>query len=55
MNSLIKMLTFETYKVEIAKYAYKKTVDKRNYLRVFGNFRYSSSITELKDYIDSFK
>ncbi|MEI7483907.1 MAG: DUF4476 domain-containing protein [Ignavibacteriota bacterium] len=55
VNSLIKMLTFETYKVEIAKYAYKKTVDKRNYLRVFGNFRYSSSITELKDYIDSFK
>ncbi len=55
VDSMIKMLTFETYKVEIAKYAYKKTVDKRNYLRVFGNFRYSSSITELKDYIESYK
>jgi len=55
VNSMIKMLTFESYKVEIAKYAYRKTVDKRNYLRVFGNFKYSSSITELKDYIDNCK
>jgi hypothetical protein len=55
VNSMIKMLTFETYRLEIAKYAYKKTVDKRNYLTVFGNFKFSSSITELKDYIDSCK
>jgi hypothetical protein len=52
---MIKMLTFESYRLDIAKYAYKKTVDKRSYLSVFGNFKYSSSITELKDYIDSIK
>lgn len=55
VNNMIKMLTFESYRLDIAKYAYKKTVDKRSYLSVFGNFKYSSSITELKDYIDSIK
>jgi len=55
VNSMVKLLTFENYRLEIAKYAYKKTVDKKNYLRIFENFKFDSYIRELKDYIQGYK
>lgn len=55
VSSMIKLLTFETYRLELAKYAYGKTVDKRNYLKIFDTFKYEFSITELKEYIQGYK
>ncbi len=55
VNSMLKMLTFENYKLEIAKYAYQKTVDKRNYLKLFENFKFDSYKKELMDYIQDYK
>lgn len=55
VNSMLKMLTFENYKLEIAKYAYQNTVDKRNYLKLFENFKFDSYIKELKDYVQGYK
>ncbi len=53
--SLIRLLTFESYKLDLAKYAYGKTVDKRNYIRVFDTFDFESSITELKNFLNNYK
>lgn len=53
--SLIRLLTFESYKLDLAKYAYIKTVDKRNYIRVFNTFDFESSITDLKNFLNDYK
>ena len=53
--SLIRLLSFESYKLDLAKYAYVKTVDKRNYIRVFDTFDFESSITDLKNFINNYK
>lgn len=53
--SLIRLLTFESYKLDLAKYAYIKTVDKRNYIRVFNTFNFESSITDLKNFLNDYK
>jgi len=48
---LIQQMTFESSKLELAKYAYSKTVDKSNYFIVNDQFSFESSITALSDYI----
>lgn len=50
---LMKLLTFESTKVEFAKLAYGKTVDRNNYYVVNDGFTFSSSVTELSNYINS--
>ena len=49
--NLMNLLTFESSKLELAKFAYSKTVDKENYFRVNNAFTFESSIQELDDYI----
>jgi hypothetical protein len=49
--NLMNLLTFESSKLELAKFAYSKTVDKENYFRVNNAFTFESSIHELDDYI----
>ncbi len=49
--NLMNLLTFESSKLELAKFAYGKTVDKENYFRVNNAFTFESSIHELDDYI----
>jgi hypothetical protein len=51
VKELMRYFTFEDNKLEIAKYAYKKTCDKQNYFKVYDSFNYSSSTDELKKYI----
>ena len=48
---LMQQMTFESSKLELAKYAYSKTVDKSNYFIVNDQFSFESSITALSDYI----
>ncbi|MEI6312771.1 MAG: DUF4476 domain-containing protein [Bacteroidota bacterium] len=49
---LMNQLDYENDKLEIAKYGYAKCIDKNNYFSVNDAFSYSSSITQLNDYIN---
>lgn len=48
---LMNLFSFESSKLEVAKFAYENTLDKNNYYLVNGAFTFSSSIDELNDWI----
>ena len=48
---LMSLLTFESNKLDLAKRAYHKTVDKHNYYLINDQFTFESSITDLSNYI----
>jgi hypothetical protein len=52
---MMLLFTFEDNKLEVAKYAYRKTVDNRNYVMVNDAFTFSSSRDELAKYIRSLR
>ncbi|CAN5583259.1 hypothetical protein BH11BAC2_BH11BAC2_13220 [soil metagenome] len=49
---LMDLMTFETTKLELAKFAYRYTVDPSNYYLTYNQFTFESSIHELSQYID---
>lgn len=51
VRELIDLFWFENSKVEVAKLAYEKTIDQNNYYLVNNHFSYSSSVSELGNYI----
>lgn len=51
VKELMQLFTFENNKLEVAKYAYSKTVDKRNYYHVNEELTFSSSKEELARFI----
>lgn len=51
VKELLQVFFFEANKLELAKFAYKYTIDKGNYFTVNTVFTYSSSKEELMDYI----
>ncbi len=53
VKELMQLFTFENNKLEVAKYAYSKTVDKRNYYLVNEELTFSSSKEELARFIKS--
>lgn len=53
VTELMQLFTFENNKLEVAKYAYNKTVDKRNYYLVNEELTFNSSKEELARYIRS--
>jgi len=55
VKALLLMFSFENSKLEVAKYAYNKTCDKKNYFIVYDVFTFENSIPELKKYIESGK
>lgn len=48
---ITKLFSFESSRLEFAKYAYSYTTDKKNYVIVQDAFQFSSSTSELQDYI----
>ena len=48
---LTGMMTFESSKLELAKFAYKNTIDKQNYFIINDAFSFESSIEELHEFI----
>lgn len=48
---ITKLFSFESSRLDFAKYAYDFTVDKQNYNVVQQAFQFSSSVSELQDYI----
>lgn len=54
-KQLVQLFVFESNKVQIAKYMYGKTIDKKNYFVVYSAFTFSKSKEELAEYIRNFK
>jgi hypothetical protein len=54
-KQLAGMFSFESNKLEIAKYMYGKTTDRKNYFIVYNAFTFSKSKEELADYIRNYK
>ena len=55
VRELMLLFTFENNRLEIAKYAYRKTVDKQSYHQVNDAFNFSSSREELMRFIRASK
>ncbi len=51
VKELMMLFSFESNKLEVAKYGYRKTVDKHNYIQVNEVFSFSSSREELARFI----
>ncbi len=51
---MMELFTFENNKLEIAKYAYCKTTDQRNYYKVSGALTFNSSKDELARFLREF-
>jgi hypothetical protein len=50
---LMSLFSFEKDKLDLAKYLYDFTGDRQNYYRVNDVFSFSSSISELNNYIEN--
>lgn len=55
VKEMLELFSFESNRLELAKYAYRNTVDKRNYHVVYDMFSFSSSKEELSRYISNFR
>ena len=55
VREILQLFNFENSKLEIAKYAYKYTVDKGSYFLLNDVFAFSTSKDELLRYIQSYK
>lgn len=51
VTDLMSLFCFESYKLDVAKLAYPKTIDQQNYYLVNNNFSFSSSVNQLGNYI----
>ncbi len=55
VREMALLFAFETNKLEVAKYAYRNTVDKNNYAQVYDVFAFRNSKEELADFIRSYR
>ena len=53
VHKLLQQFTFEQNKLEMAKYAYDKTIDKNNYYTLYNDFTFNNYSTQLDKYINS--
>lgn len=53
VHELLQQITFEQYKLDLAKYCYDKTIDKNNYYTLYNDFTFSNYSTQLDKYINS--
>ena len=54
-KQLTGLFTFESNKLEMAKYMYGKTTDRKNYFIVYSAFTFSNTKDDLAEYIRNFK
>ncbi len=55
MLELVKLFEFESYKLDAAKYGYKKTCDKNNYYIMYDVFSFQASISDLRQFLKGYK
>lgn len=54
VQSIIKLMSFDENRLEVAKQLYQNCADRRNYFVVFDGFSFESSKRKLQDYISRF-
>lgn len=54
-KQIIQLFSYDNSRLDIAKYLYKYTVDKNNYVTVYDAFSYSSSRDELSRFIQQYR
>ncbi len=52
---LMKLFTFDDKRLEVAKFAYPKTIDKEEFYKTYDHFSFPSSKSSLKDWIKNYK
>lgn len=52
LKSLMKLLNFESNKIELAKFMYQQVCDRRNFYMVYDAFSFESSIREMDRFIN---
>jgi hypothetical protein len=55
VKEMLSWFSFESSKLELAKYVFKNTVDRNNYYKLFKSFDFESSVTDLADYIKNYR
>lgn len=55
IKEVVQLFSFENNKLDIAKYAYKNTVDKQDYFTVADCFTFSNNKDELMRYIQNYR
>jgi hypothetical protein len=53
IKQVIKLLTYDSSRLDIAKFLFNRCVDKQNYFEIANELQFSSSKTELNDYVKS--
>lgn len=51
VRELLGLMSFDSYKLDVAKYCYDYVVDKPNYFKTYDQFSFDSYVKELSDYI----
>jgi hypothetical protein len=55
VGQLLELFSFDNNKLELAKFAYRYTTDKRNYYQLYDSFAYSRSREDLDEYIRNYR
>jgi hypothetical protein len=55
VHQLLQLFSFESNKLDLAKAAYRNTIDKNNYYLVYDVFSFVRSREELTQYIEKFR
>lgn len=55
VKEMMRLFNFDSNKLDIAKLAYSKTVDRNNYFTLYDEFSFSSSKQELNRYITNYR
>lgn len=52
--ALMHLMSFESSKLELSKFAYEYTIDRHKYFQLFNEFSFDSSVRSLSEYMDRF-
>ncbi|HYF31424.1 MAG TPA: DUF4476 domain-containing protein [Chitinophagaceae bacterium] len=55
VREMLQLFSFESNRLDLAKHAYRNTVDKQNYFALYDVFSFSGSKEELARYISNFR
>ncbi len=55
VREILSWFVFESNKIELAKYAFKNTVDRNNYFKLYDIFVFESNVTDLDNYIKNYR
>lgn len=51
VRDLLGLMSFDSYKLDVAKYCYDYVVDKQNYFKTYDQFSFDSNVKELSNYV----